>query len=207
MRSLFTAVLFSLALIGCNNQASVEASPSDATASVEASPDTTPCEAEFDRAGAENKAGGNVSAQLENCDFTGYNLSVTFYALRNANLTNANFTGVGFGGEGVSSGGNFTGANFTGANLTGSRMTFANFLSANFSQANFLNVKDFRDANFENADLSGALNLDLDLLGDAFFCNTKMPNGKVKNRDCGSSRLENYYDYFTGGDDDQTIFP
>ena len=207
MRSLFTAVLFSLALIGCNNQASVEASPTDATASVEASPDTTPCVAELHRAGAENKAGGNVSAQLANCNLTYLNLSMTFYALRNANLTNANLTGVSFGGGGVDLGGNFTGANFTGANLTGSEMAFANFFGANFTQANFLNVKYFRHTNFENADLSGALNLDLDLLGDAFFCNTKMPNGKVKNRDCGSSRLENYYDYFTGGDDDQTIFP
>lgn len=67
---------------------------------------------------------------------------------------------------------NVTGANFTQARLRGADLRSANLSYANLYEANLL------DANFEGANLAGAN------LVEARFCNTRMPDGTIRNSDC-----------------------
>ena len=81
-----------------------------------------------------------------------------------------------------------TGADLAGANLGGANLFKAELIGVNLSGA-FLTRANLASANFKNADLTGA-NLTGANLAQAIFCNTIMPDGEPKGKNCSEAILD-----------------
>jgi uncharacterized protein YjbI with pentapeptide repeats len=143
-------------------------------------------------------------------DISGYDLSYSdFYdaGFGDVTLANTNFTGANLGHT-VMTGAeahnaDFTGASFVNASLSGTGVRSADLSKTDFTGA-YLGYTDFsyadlRGAKFVDldpqigdvdpaadlawADLTGAT-VSQDFLDHAWFCNTTMPNGSIRNDDC-----------------------
>ncbi|MBD2181215.1 pentapeptide repeat-containing protein [Planktothrix sp. FACHB-1375] len=136
--------------------------------------------ADFSKANLQNVVLGG--AKLRNAKFSYANLKHS--VLRQANLENANFDGANLSQADFRCGAGtctyLSGTSFKNANLTG-----ANFQSVGFTPVGEIGLPnvdftgaDLREANFNGASLKGAL------LERAKFCKTRMPDGKISNRDC-----------------------
>lgn len=87
------------------------------------------------------------------------------------NLSKCDFTGQ-----------NLAGKNLRGANLSGALLAYANLCSADLRGAN-LHKTNLTHAYLTRADFRGT-KLSSAILEDAEFCQTRLPNGKLDNRDC-----------------------
>ena len=121
--------------------------------------------------------------------------------LAQANLTGANLSGADLTGTNLEYANldkaflvkaKLTKANLNEASLRGAILTSANLMRANLAGANLssenLFVTFLRKANLHSADLSGANLYKADFrfstLTNVYFCETKMPDGKINNTNC-----------------------
>lgn len=148
------------------------------------------------------------SANLSHADLSDTKLFLSDFSY--ANLTGANLSDAESNPDAMHGwGSNFSNANFTGANLEDAKL-YGNFQGANFAHANLdeATISTSQDAlskqvkspveywqgvNFSYSDISKTKFMvnnggKVDLNG-AIFCHTKLPSGKIINRDCDRVNL------------------
>lgn len=125
-------------------------------------------------------------ADLSAADFQ--DSRITLASLFNSNFTSANMRGVVFSSSrasGVDFGlANLAEAKFYSTNLSGALFVGANLRNATFSQGTIIDNADFTDA-----DLTGAV---FESLGAStgrppIYCRTTMPDGSMNNENCGGN--------------------
>lgn len=115
-----------------------------------------------------------TSADLSQADLSGADLSEA--DLVGVNLREADMRNAGLRKASLK-------ADLTGADLSGSDLEKANLVGARLNGANLSGVY-MSETNFYSADLRGAT-FDLNPTFDkVFFCQTRMPDGAMNNRDC-----------------------
>jgi Pentapeptide repeats (8 copies) len=117
-----------------------------------------------------------LEADLSDADLSNANLLKA--DLRGANLSKALLFNAGLSNAILSF------AILSDANLLKADLSFAMLPYANFRGAD-LNNTNFEGANLLNAHLEGARNFSESQVSEAKLCNTTLPNGEVRNRDCG----------------------